>query len=74
MPQAWTKSDGYADVYTDLWIPNRAAIWDEFIDGAKTLGHNAPYAGTQRLYVQAFMTDPEVAAMFDKDGNGKGEY
>ncbi|MEO9779441.1 MAG: hypothetical protein ABJH07_05225 [Sedimentitalea sp.] len=52
------KSDGSADVYTDLCMPNRAAIWDEFIDGAKTVGQNAPYAGTQRLYVQAFMADP----------------
>lgn len=78
------KSDGSAGVYTDLWMPNRAAIWDEFLDGAKTVGHNAPYAGTQRLYVPAFMADrvrsiedladPEAPAMFDKDGNGKGKY
>ncbi|WP_424987507.1 glycine betaine ABC transporter substrate-binding protein [Microbulbifer sp. S227A] len=78
------KGDGSADVYTDLWMPNRQAIWDEFVDGAKTVGHNSPYAGTQKLYVPAFMADrvssiedladPEIAAMFDKDGNGKGEY
>lgn len=78
------RGDGSADVYTDLWMPNREAIWNEYIDGAKTVGHNIPYLGTQKLYVPAYMADrvssiedlkdPEVAAMFDKDGNGKGEY
>ncbi len=74
------KGDGSADVYTDLWMPNRAAIWDKYIDGAKTVGHNEPYKGTQKMYVPSFMADkvssvedlkdPEIAAMFDKDGNG----
>lgn len=78
------KGDGSVDVYSDLWMPNRAAIWDKYVDGAGTVGHNIPYKGTQKLYVPAFMADrvnsiedlrdPEVAAMFDKDGNGKGEY
>lgn len=78
------KGDGSADVYTDLWMPNRQAIWDKYVDGAKTVGYNIPYPGTQKLYVPAFMADkvksiddlrkPEIAAMFDKDGNGKGEY
>lgn len=78
------KGDGSADVYTDLWMPNRQAIWDKYIDGAQTVGHNIPYLGTQKMYVPSYMADrvrtvedlkdPEVAAMFDKDGNGKGEY
>lgn len=78
------KADGSADVYTDLWMPNRQAIWDKYIDGAMTVGHNIPYQGTQKIYVPSYMADkvssiedlanPEIAAMFDKDGNGKGEY
>ena len=78
------KGDGSADVYTDLWMPNREAIWKKYVDGAQTVGHNTPYLGTQKMYVPSFMADrvksiedlkdPEVAAMFDKDGNGKGEY
>ncbi|MEO0623636.1 MAG: glycine betaine ABC transporter substrate-binding protein [Pseudomonadota bacterium] len=78
------KGDGSVDVYTDLWMPNRSAIWDKYIDGAGTVGHNAPYLGTQKMYVPSYMADqvssiedlakPEIAAMFDKDGNGKGEY
>lgn len=78
------KGDGSADVYTDLWMPNRQAIWDKYVDGAKSVGYNTPYLGTQRMYVPSYMSDrvksvedlknPEIAAMFDKDGNGKGEY
>jgi len=78
------KGDGSADVYTDLWMPNRQGIWDKFVDGAKTVGTNIPYEGTQFMYVPTYMADkiksfddlkkPEIAAMFDKDGNGKGEY
>ncbi len=78
------KGDGSADVYTDLWMPNREAIWNKYIEGAGTVGHNTPYLGTQKMYVPTYMADivssmedlkdPEVAAMFDKDGNGKGEY
>ena len=78
------KGDGTVDVYTDLWMPNRQAIWDKYVDGAKTVAHNLPYPGTQKMYVPAYMADrvrsvedlkdPEVAAIFDKDGNGKGEY
>lgn len=78
------KGDGSADVITDLWMPNRQVIWDKYIDGSKSVGHNTPYAGTQMMYVPSYMADkvssfddlakPEIAAMFDKDGNGKGEY
>ena len=78
------KGDGSADVYTDLWMPNRQGIWDKYVGGAQSVGHNEPYLGTQMMYVPDYMADrvstvedlmdPEVAAMFDKDGNGKGEY
>ena len=78
------KGDGSADVYTDLWMPNRQGIWDKYVKDAGTVGHNKPYLGTQQMYVPNYMTDkvktvddlkkPEVAALFDKDGNGKGEY
>ena len=51
---------------------------------AKSVGHNEPYLGTQGMFVPRYMAGqvksfedlakPEIAAMFDKDGNGKGEY
>ncbi|WP_299591989.1 glycine betaine ABC transporter substrate-binding protein [uncultured Tateyamaria sp.] len=78
------KGDGSADVWTDMWMPNQQGPWDKYIEDAGTVAHNQPYAGTQQMYVPAYMSDqissfedlkdPAVAAMFDKDGNGKGEY
>ena len=78
------KGDGSVDVYTDMWMPNQQAIWDKYIVEAKTVGHNEPYLGTQGMFVPHYVADqvktfddlanPEIAAMFDKDGNGKGEY
>jgi len=78
------KGDGSADVWTDMWMPNQQGPWDKYIEGAGTVAHNTPYSGTQMMYVPAYMADqiksfddlkdPAVAAMFDKDGNGKGEY
>ena len=78
------KGDGSVDVYTELWMPNQQSIWDKYIDGAKTIAHNKPYAGTEKLFVPAYMADrvktiedlrdPQIAALFDSDGNGKGEY
>jgi len=78
------KGDGSVDVYTDWWMPNRQGIWDKYVEGARSIGVNNPYRGTQSMYVPTYMADrvshiddlnnPEIAAMFDKDGNGKGEY
>lgn len=78
------KRDGSADVYTDLWMPNRQVIWDKYVDVAKTVGVNKPYDGTRMMYVPSYMADkvssfddlakPEIAAMFDKDSDGLGEY
>ncbi|MDW3183399.1 MULTISPECIES: glycine betaine ABC transporter substrate-binding protein [unclassified Roseobacter] len=78
------KGDGSIDVYTDMWMPNQQALWDEYIDGNQTVATNKPYKGTSNIYVPSYMADkvssiedlnnPEIAAMFDTDGNGKGEY
>lgn len=78
------KGDGSADVWTDMWMPNQQGPWDRFIEDAGTVAHNEPYSGTQLMYVPSYMSDqissfedladPAVAALFDKDGNGKGEY
>ena len=78
------KGDGSIDVYTDMWMPNQQALWDKYIVEAQSVAHNEPYLGTQAVFVPAYTSDlvksfedlanPEIAAMFDKDGNGKGEY
>ncbi len=79
------KGDGSVDIYTDLWMPNQQALWDEYVVNRGSVATNAPYPGTSNIYVPSYMAekgvtsiedlaDPEVAAMFDTDGNGKGEY
>ena len=78
------KGDGSADVWTDMWMPNQQGPWDKYVEEAGTVAHNEPYQGTQLMYVPSYMADeigsfedlrnPEIAAKFDKDGNGKGEY
>ena len=78
------KGDGSIDVMPDLWLPNQQNYWDQYVVELKTIGHNSPYPGTQATFLPRYMTDrvksfddlanPEIAALFDKDGNGKGEH
>ncbi len=78
------KGDGSVDVHPDMWMPNWQSAWDEYIKDKQTVDHNNPYKGTSNLYVPSYMVDrvnsiedlknPEIAAMFDTDGDGLGEY
>lgn len=78
------KGDGSIDVHTDMWMPNWQSAWDEYIIDKQTVDHNSPYKGTSNLYVPSYLADkvstiedlknPEIAAMFDTDGDGLGEY
>jgi len=78
------KGDGSIDVHTDMWMPNWQSAWDEYVVDKESIDVNQPYQGTSNLYVPAYMTDkvksiedlknPEIAAMFDTDGDGLGEY
>ncbi|MGC6412759.1 MAG: glycine betaine ABC transporter substrate-binding protein [Candidatus Puniceispirillaceae bacterium] len=78
------KGDGSIDVHPDMWMPNWQSAWDEYVDGTGGVKTNGGYAGTSKLFVPTYMTDkiksvedlknPEIAAMFDTDGDGLGEY
>ena len=78
------KGDGSIDVHPDMWMPNWKSAWDQYVDGNGTVKTNAGYAGTSKIYVPSYMSDkvksiqdlnnPEIAAMFDTDGDGLGEY
>ncbi len=78
------KGDGQIDIHPDMWMPNWQAAWDEYVDGTGGVKTNGGYAGTSLLYVPSYMSDkiksiedlknPEIAAMFDTDGDGLGEY
>ncbi len=78
------KGDGSVDIHTDMWMPNHQASWDKYVEEAGTIRTNSPYQGTSNIYVPAFasdlvssiedLADPAVAALFDTDGDGLGEY
>ncbi len=78
------KGDGSIDVHPDMWMPNWQTAWDEYIDGTGGVKTNGGYAGTSLLYIPFYMADeiksiddlknPEIAAKFDTDGDGLGEY
>ena len=78
------KGDGSIDIQPDMWMPNWQSAWDQYVDGNQSIRVNQPYKGTSNIYVPAYMADKvssiedlrnqEVAAMFDTDGDGLGEY
>lgn len=78
------KGDGSIDVHPDMWMPNWQSAWDQYIDGNKSVKTNNSYPGTSRIYVPTYLAgkvssiedlkNPEIAAMFDTDGDGLGEY
>jgi glycine betaine/proline transport system substrate-binding protein len=84
--QAMDQGKGDIDVHPDVWLPNQESFTKKYVDGAGsvTLSSN-PYEGNQGFCVsQDFakansITDiadlgrPDVAALMDSDGNGKGE-
>ena len=84
--QAMDQGKGDIDVHPDVWLPNQESFTKKYVDGAGTvqLSSNA-YEGNQgfcvsRTFAEANnITDiadlgrPDVAALMDSDGNGKGE-
>jgi glycine betaine/proline transport system substrate-binding protein len=81
------KGDGGLDVYPDVWMPNQKEKWAEYVDKRKTVLHNkTAYKGEQALFIPKYVQDehgvktiddlkkPEVAKLFDTDGDGLGEY
>ena len=84
--QGMDQGKGDIDVHPDVWLPNQESFTKKYVDGAGsvTLSSN-PYEGNQGFCVySAFaeannITDiadlgrPDVAALMDSDGNGKGE-
>lgn len=84
--QAMDQGKGDIDVHPDVWLPNQQSFTQKYVDeaGTVTLSSN-PYEGNQGFCVsQNFaaannITDiadlgrPDVAALMDSDGDGKGE-
>ena len=84
--QAMDQGKGDIDVHPDVWLPNQESFTKKYVDeaGTVTLSSN-PYQGNQGFCVTkdfgeanniTDITDlgrPDVAALMDSDGNGKGE-
>jgi glycine betaine/proline transport system substrate-binding protein len=84
--QAMDQGKGDIDVHPDVWLPNQESVTKKYVDGAGsvTLSSN-PYQGNQGFCVSkdfakannstdiADLGRPDVAALMDSDGNGKGE-
>ncbi len=84
--QAMDQGKGDIDVHPDVWLPNQESFTKKYVDGAGTVQLSAnPYEGNQGFCVSkdfaekmditdiADLGRPDVAAMMDSDGNGKGE-
>jgi len=85
---AMCKGDGSIDVQVDFWMPNHQEKWNKFIakDGQACVIAGKPYLGVQGIFVPGYVQDkygvksvsdlakPEIAKLFDGDGDGKGEW
>ncbi len=86
---AMDKGKGAIDVHPDVWTSAQAEPWQKFVvPGSKESikANKKPYKGTEGLFITGYIQDkynvrsvhdlakPEIAKLFDNDGNGKGEY
>jgi len=89
MYPAMNKGDGSLDVQPDLWSQHTTAMMNEYVvPGSKESIrlNKQPYKGTEGIFIPGYVQDqygikkladlanPEVAKLFDSDGDGKGEY
>ncbi len=84
--QAMGQGKGDIDVHPDVWLPNQQSFTDKYVEGEGTviLSDNS-YEGKQSFCVSRAFSEannvtsifdlarPEIAALMDSDGNGKGE-
>lgn len=77
---------GEVDVYPEVWLPNLDSLVKKYVDGRKTVDLSPKgVPATQGICVTretadkygvkdiSDLADPKKAAVFDTDGNGKGE-
>ena len=80
------RGKGEIDVHADVWIPNQRDFYEEYVVRRGTVVYSKhTYAATTGFCVPKYFAEeqnltsvfdlarPEIAAMLDSDGNGKGE-
>jgi glycine betaine/proline transport system substrate-binding protein len=80
---------GSVDVFPDIWTNLQDQAWKKFVlkGGKESIKSNkTPYFGSEGFYIQGYIQDeygvnsdydlakPEIAKLFDTDGDGVGEY
>jgi glycine betaine/proline transport system substrate-binding protein len=86
--EALDKGDNSVDVVADMWTDHLPQQMKNYVlpGGRESIIINtAPYLGTEGIFVPSYVADemgvrkladlanPELAKLFDSDGNGKGE-
>jgi glycine betaine/proline transport system substrate-binding protein len=85
--EALDKGDGSVDIVADMWTDHLPDQMKKYVlpGGRQSIILNdTPYLGTEGIFVPAYVKEqgvtkledlakPEVAKLFDSDGNGKGE-
>ena len=86
---AMDAGKGSIDVFPDIWTTLQDQAWEKFVaeDSTKSVKANKiPYLGENGFFIPGYIQDeygvksvsdlakPEIAKLFDKDGDGVGEY
>jgi glycine betaine/proline transport system substrate-binding protein len=87
--EAMDKSDGSVDILPDAWTEHLPEQMNKYVvKGSREsiILNETPYLGQEGIYVPGFVQDkynvrkvadlanPEIAKLFDTDGDGKGEW
>ena len=84
--EALARGTGEIDIWTETWLPNQGAPKAKYADQEKLVtvgeksfpavqGYCVPKAAAEKHNIRSVfdLSNPEIAALFDSDGNGKGE-
>lgn len=84
--EAMSRGKGEVDIWTEAWIPNQQGLVDRYVEDEGTVrlseqsfeaiqGYCVPTATAEKHGVTSVfdLANPETAALFDTDGDGKGE-
>ncbi|MEP0071080.1 MAG: glycine betaine ABC transporter substrate-binding protein [Marinomonas sp.] len=86
---AMDAGKGSIDVHPDIWTSSQTEPWAKYVEkGSKesVRSNKLPYLGTDGFYIPGYIQDeygvksvydlakPEIAKLFDSDGDGLGEY